>query len=190
MLKKIEAIIREDKLNDVKEALREIGIVGLNVFEIRGHGRQGGITLVGTTEVAQSRAEPIAASEAEVDYLLAARNHYFRAAKTRADVSEVFSGVRPLLHFEGDPGRASREYALARMARQRAFHPEPGDHRHRLFPARGLFRFIHAFGRIPPNQPDHRPDRLRHHGEYILSIAHQPRRGGRRGKREGNLATG
>jgi nitrogen regulatory protein P-II 1 len=47
MLKKIEAIIREDKLNDVKEALREIGIVGMNVFEIRGHGRQGGITLVG-----------------------------------------------------------------------------------------------------------------------------------------------
>ena len=47
MLKKIEAIIREDKLNDVKEALREIGIVGLNAFEIRGHGRQGGITLVG-----------------------------------------------------------------------------------------------------------------------------------------------
>ncbi len=47
MLKKIEAIIREDKFADVKEALREIGIVGLNVFEIRGHGRQGGITLAG-----------------------------------------------------------------------------------------------------------------------------------------------
>ncbi len=47
MLKKIEAIIREDKVNDVKEALREIGIVGLNLFEIRGHGRQGGITLAG-----------------------------------------------------------------------------------------------------------------------------------------------
>jgi len=47
VLKKIEAIIREDKLNDVKEALHEIGIVGLNVFEIRGHGRQGGITLAG-----------------------------------------------------------------------------------------------------------------------------------------------
>ena len=47
MLKKIEAIIREDKLNDVKEALRYIGIVGLNVFEIRGHGRQGGVQLVG-----------------------------------------------------------------------------------------------------------------------------------------------
>lgn len=47
MLKKIEAIIREDKLNDVKDALKEMGIVGLNVFEIRGHGRQGGIKLAG-----------------------------------------------------------------------------------------------------------------------------------------------
>jgi len=47
MLKKIEAIIREDKINDVKEALSEIGIVGLNMFEIRGHGRQGGIRLLG-----------------------------------------------------------------------------------------------------------------------------------------------
>ncbi len=47
MLKKIEAIIREEKLGDVKEALHGIGIVGMNVFEIRGHGRQGGIELVG-----------------------------------------------------------------------------------------------------------------------------------------------
>lgn len=47
MLKKIEAIIREDKANDVKEALEKIGIVGLNMFEIRGHGRQGGIRLLG-----------------------------------------------------------------------------------------------------------------------------------------------
>ncbi|MBI3961943.1 MAG: P-II family nitrogen regulator [Deinococcus sp.] len=47
MTKKIEAIIREEKLNDVKEALRKIGIVGLNVVEVRGHGRQGGISLAG-----------------------------------------------------------------------------------------------------------------------------------------------
>jgi nitrogen regulatory protein P-II 1 len=47
MLKKVEAIIREDKINDVKEALSEIGIVGMNMFEIRGHGRQGGIRLLG-----------------------------------------------------------------------------------------------------------------------------------------------
>lgn len=42
MLKKIEVIIREGKLNDVKDALKEMGIVGLNLFEIRGHGRGGG----------------------------------------------------------------------------------------------------------------------------------------------------
>ena len=49
MTKKIEAIIREEKLNDVKDALRLIGIVGMNVLEVRGHGRQGGITLAGRT---------------------------------------------------------------------------------------------------------------------------------------------
>jgi nitrogen regulatory protein P-II 1 len=47
MTKKIEAIIREDRFNDVKEALRRIGIVGMNVTEVRGHGRGGGIVLTG-----------------------------------------------------------------------------------------------------------------------------------------------
>ncbi len=45
MTKKIEAFIREDALEAVKEALRAIGIVGMNVHEVRGHGRQGGIEL-------------------------------------------------------------------------------------------------------------------------------------------------
>jgi nitrogen regulatory protein P-II 1 len=47
MTKKIEAIFREEKLTAVKEALSEIGIVGMNVMEVRGHGRQGGIELAG-----------------------------------------------------------------------------------------------------------------------------------------------
>ena len=47
MTKKIEAIFREEKLIAVKEALTEIGIVGMNVIEVRGHGRQGGIELAG-----------------------------------------------------------------------------------------------------------------------------------------------
>lgn len=46
-MKKIEAIIREEKLSDVKKALSTIGIVGMTVTEIRGHGRQGGIELLG-----------------------------------------------------------------------------------------------------------------------------------------------
>jgi nitrogen regulatory protein P-II 1 len=45
MTKKIEAIIREEQLQDVKDALREVGIIGLNVHEVHGHGRQGGIEL-------------------------------------------------------------------------------------------------------------------------------------------------
>ena len=47
MTKKIEAIFREEKLTTVKDALAEIGIVGMNVSEVRGHGRQGGIELAG-----------------------------------------------------------------------------------------------------------------------------------------------
>jgi nitrogen regulatory protein P-II 1 len=47
MTKKIEAFIREEKLNDVKDALRRIGIIGMNIVEVRGHGRGGGITLTG-----------------------------------------------------------------------------------------------------------------------------------------------
>jgi nitrogen regulatory protein P-II 1 len=45
MTRKIEAIIREEALDAVKDALREMGIVGMNVFEIRGHGRQGGVDM-------------------------------------------------------------------------------------------------------------------------------------------------
>ncbi len=44
-MKKIEAIIREEALDTVKDALRAEGIVGMNVSEVRGHGRQGGINL-------------------------------------------------------------------------------------------------------------------------------------------------
>ncbi len=47
MTKKIEAIIREEKLEDVMKALRDLGIMGLNVTEVRGHGRQGGVKLSG-----------------------------------------------------------------------------------------------------------------------------------------------
>jgi nitrogen regulatory protein P-II 1 len=45
MTKKIEAIIREEALDAVKDALHAIGIVGMNILEVRGHGRQGGIEL-------------------------------------------------------------------------------------------------------------------------------------------------
>jgi nitrogen regulatory protein P-II 1 len=49
MTKKIEAFIREEKMEDVKKALYDIGILGMNVIEVHGHGRQGGITLAWRT---------------------------------------------------------------------------------------------------------------------------------------------
>jgi nitrogen regulatory protein P-II 1 len=41
-MKKIEAIIQPFKLDEVKEALKGIGIDGMTVSEVRGHGRQKG----------------------------------------------------------------------------------------------------------------------------------------------------
>lgn len=43
-MKKIEAIIRPFKLEEVKEALVEFGIRGLTISEVRGYGRQKGHT--------------------------------------------------------------------------------------------------------------------------------------------------
>src|SRR6476619_1537939 len=41
-MKKIEAIIQPFKLEEVKEALKGIGVDGMTITEVRGHGRQKG----------------------------------------------------------------------------------------------------------------------------------------------------
>ncbi|MBB1363750.1 MULTISPECIES: nitrogen regulatory protein P-II [unclassified Shewanella] len=43
-MKKVEAIIKPFKLDDVREALAEIGITGMTVSEVKGFGRQKGHT--------------------------------------------------------------------------------------------------------------------------------------------------
>ncbi|WP_206485386.1 nitrogen regulatory protein P-II [Thalassotalea sp. G2M2-11] len=43
-MKKIEAIIKPFKLDDVREALGEIGVTGMTVSEVKGFGRQKGHT--------------------------------------------------------------------------------------------------------------------------------------------------
>jgi nitrogen regulatory protein P-II 1 len=45
-MKKIEAIIQPHKLEEVKEALIAIGVDGMTISEVRGHGRQKGHTEV------------------------------------------------------------------------------------------------------------------------------------------------
>jgi nitrogen regulatory protein PII len=56
-VKKIEAIIRPFKVDEVRESLAEIGIKGMNVIEVKGYGRQKGHT------------ELYRGSEYEIDFL-------------------------------------------------------------------------------------------------------------------------
>jgi nitrogen regulatory protein P-II 1 len=46
LMKKIEAIIQPSRFDSVKDALLEIGVEGMTVTEVRGHGRQKGHTEV------------------------------------------------------------------------------------------------------------------------------------------------
>jgi nitrogen regulatory protein P-II 1 len=41
-MKKIEAVIQPHKIEEVKEALKSIGVDGMTITEVRGHGRQKG----------------------------------------------------------------------------------------------------------------------------------------------------
>jgi nitrogen regulatory protein P-II 1 len=43
-MKKVEAIIQTSRLTDVKEALQDVGVDGMTVSDVRGHGRQKGHT--------------------------------------------------------------------------------------------------------------------------------------------------
>ena len=45
-MKKLEAIIQPSRLDAVKDALREMGVDGMTISEVRGHGRQKGHTEV------------------------------------------------------------------------------------------------------------------------------------------------
>jgi nitrogen regulatory protein P-II 1 len=43
-MKKIEAIIRAEKLEDVRNALKKLGYPGITITQVRGHGQQKGLT--------------------------------------------------------------------------------------------------------------------------------------------------
>src|SRR5262245_17007955 len=45
-MKLLKAIIRPDKVDEVKEALDKIGVTGITVTEVRGHGKQKGHTAI------------------------------------------------------------------------------------------------------------------------------------------------
>ncbi|MCC7361338.1 MAG: P-II family nitrogen regulator [Anaerolineales bacterium] len=133
MTKKIEAIFREERLNAVKEALAAIGIVGLNVFEVRGHGRQGGIVLSGRNGPYKVDLLPriqlnIILSDHNVEPTIAA----IRAAAQTGEIGDGLIFIYPVeevirirtgerasaaLHYEGDiDARAEAAEAAAEAA--------------------------------------------------------------------------
>ena len=116
MIKKIEAIIREEKLNDVKAALREIGIVGMNVTEVRGHGRQGGITLAGRSGTYQVDMLPkiqvnIILSDHNVDKTIEVIRQAARTGKTGDGLIFIYPVEEVVRIRTGERGHEALTYA-------------------------------------------------------------------------------
>ena len=82
-MKKIEAIIKPFKLNEVKDALHEIGVVGMTVSEVKGFGRQKGHT------------EIYRGSEYTVDFLPKVRIEIVLAdGQVEAAVKAIIAGAK------------------------------------------------------------------------------------------------
>ena len=72
-------------------------------------------TLVGTTEVRQEGPHNQGASNEEINYLLNAYNQYLQPTASIMDISQVFSGVRPLIKSAKNPTQTTREWAFERV---------------------------------------------------------------------------
>jgi len=75
---------------------------------------EGDKALIGTTDIPYDGApEQVAVDEAEIAYLLAAVNRYFKQELCREDVVHSFSGVRPLYDDgAGNPSAVTRDYVF------------------------------------------------------------------------------
>ena len=116
MTKKIEAIIREDRFNDVKDALRKIGIIGLNVTEVRGHGRGGGIVLTGRTGTYQVDMLPkiqfnIVLSDNNVEKTVETIQQAARTGKTGDGIIFVYPVEEVIRIRTGERGHEALMYA-------------------------------------------------------------------------------
>jgi len=80
-MKKIEAIIQPFKMDEVKEALMEIGIEGITISEVRGHGRQKG------------HKEVYRGQEYNVDLLPKVKMEMVVSAERSDEVIKVLSGA-------------------------------------------------------------------------------------------------
>ena len=128
-MKKIEAIIKPFKLDEVKEALQEAGIQGITVLEAKGFGRQKGHT------------ELYRGAEYVVDFL----------PKVKIEVVVSDENLGP--GDRGDPGRGPdrphRRWQDICIAHRRG-HPDPHRRNRR---GRGLAPFLGAHQRATRRSP-------------------------------------
>src|SRR5262244_1962342 len=95
----IKAIVRPDKVDDVKDALTKAGIAGLTVTEVRGHGRQKGHTAIYRGK--EYSANLLAKMEIEVVVQDAIVNEVIQAIIQAARTAEIGDGrvfVLPVDH--------------------------------------------------------------------------------------------
>ena len=109
-MKKIEAIVRPEKLEDVRKALEQVGYPGVTVTEVEGHGKQKGVTRqwrgeTYTVEFLPKVKLEIVASDADAERIVQA---VIKAAKTdsvgdgKIFVSDVKDIVRIRTGERGD----------------------------------------------------------------------------------------
>jgi nitrogen regulatory protein PII len=89
-MKLIKAIIRPNKVDDVREALEKLNISGMTVTEVRGHGKQKGHTAIYRGKEYQVSLLPKMEVEAVVDD--AAVNDAVKAIITAARTGEIGDG--------------------------------------------------------------------------------------------------
>lgn len=109
-MKKIEAIIRPEKLDDVRKALEDSGYPGITITEIEGHGKQKGVTQQWRGEVfkvdllSKTKVE-IVALDKDQDKILSAiqkASHTGTVGDGKIFVSDVTEVVRIRTNERGD----------------------------------------------------------------------------------------
>jgi nitrogen regulatory protein P-II 1 len=108
-MKKLEAIIQPFKLEEVKEALKTIGVDGMTVTEVRGHGRQKGHTEIYRGQeykvdlLAKIKIEIVIPSE-RLEEVLEAVTNAARSGKIGDGKIFVFDVVEAVRIRNGDRG--------------------------------------------------------------------------------------
>ncbi|MGV8082972.1 MAG: P-II family nitrogen regulator [Coriobacteriia bacterium] len=101
-MKKIEAIIKPHKLDDVKEAINALGVQGMTVSDVRGYGRQKGHTEIyrgaeyNVDFVPKTRIEIVVADElaAQVENAILTSARTGKIGDGKIFISDVESAVR------------------------------------------------------------------------------------------------